>query len=55
MEMFTKASEMMVPDADQVKTSICPGVSNSTYLSRKGDWIKLGTVYNKQKWVIWEK
>lgn len=28
----TRASVMMVPDADQVKTSICPGVSISTYL-----------------------
>lgn len=30
----TRASVMMVPDADQVKTSIWPGVSISTYLQR---------------------
>lgn len=30
----TRASVMMVPDADQVKTSIWPGVSISTYLHR---------------------
>uniref|UniRef100_A0A0E9RC25 Uncharacterized protein n=1 Tax=Anguilla anguilla TaxID=7936 RepID=A0A0E9RC25_ANGAN len=26
-----RASVMMVPEADQVKTSICPGVSMRTY------------------------
>ena len=30
---LTKASVMMDPDADQEKTSICPGVSNNTYLT----------------------
>lgn len=30
----TRASVMMVPDADQVKTSIWPGVSINTYLQR---------------------
>lgn len=29
-----KDSVMIVPDADQVNTSTCPGVSNSTYLDR---------------------
>ena len=28
----TNVSVMMVPDADHVNTSICPGVSNTTYL-----------------------
>lgn len=30
----TSASVMMVPDADHVNTSICPGVSMITYLLR---------------------
>lgn len=28
-------SVMIAPDADHVKTSICPGVSNRTYLQKK--------------------
>lgn len=31
-QVLTRASVMMVPEADQVKTSICPGVSIRTYL-----------------------
>lgn len=30
--LHTRVSVMMVPDADQVNTSICPGVSINTYL-----------------------
>lgn len=30
-----RASVMIAPDADQVKTSICPGVSNMAYLGGK--------------------
>lgn len=32
---FTSESVIIEPDADHVKTSICPGVSNSTYLDGK--------------------
>jgi len=31
-QILTRVSVMMDPDADQVKTSICPGVSKMTYL-----------------------
>lgn len=34
-QQHTRASVMMVPDADQVNTSICPGVSIKTYLQTK--------------------
>ena len=30
------ASVIIAPDADQVKISICPGVSRTTYLKTKG-------------------
>ena len=32
MAELTRASVMMFPEADHVKTSICPGVSINTYL-----------------------
>ena len=33
--ILTRASVMIVPEADQVNTSICPGVSIKTYLCQK--------------------
>lgn len=33
---LTRDSVIMEPEADQVKTSICPGVSIRTYLQQKG-------------------
>ena len=39
---------MMLPDADHVNTSICPGVSNTTYLSTKQP-LYLGTPNDKFK------
>jgi hypothetical protein len=31
-EKLTRVSVMIEPEADHVNTSICPGVSNNTYL-----------------------
>ena len=33
--LLTKVSVIILPDADHVKTSICPGVSNKMYLLSK--------------------
>ena len=32
---FTRASVIILPDADHVNTSICPGVSSIMYLKKR--------------------